>query len=167
MEDIDVTELDRDPDIDIDVFGPGTRRLQIIKLPTDGAGKAWEFSFLDGPGWAVGVIDARWGDGPHPVLSGYQKVRVLGDALMGIHQKITSVSFPMFIPPMELPSKTGTYYELAVWGGMRQSIRLHWWNTQTEGGWQDFTNYIQEVILMLERMPVDDRAPVEEAAGEE
>jgi len=157
IQDVNEYDVERDAHEELGVFGTGNRRLQILKMPASGEGWAWEFYFTEEDGWVVSRSKAWLEDGARPRLSGFERLRLLGDALMGIHQKITSVSFPMFIPPEPLEPPTGVRYDLAVWGGEHQTIRMVWWNDAPSGGWQEFTNYIQECIYLFESLQVDER----------
>lgn len=135
----------------------GRRKMQILKVPSAGIGQAWEFAYDEENGWTLSRSEAQFAGPFRPELSGYTPLRVPGDALKGLHEKIAGIAIPLFITVEDASVSEGFFYELAISGGLQQEIRVSWWNNTIEGGWGEFVSYVEEVILFLESLPVDVR----------
>ena len=135
----------------------GRRKMQILKVPSSGTGYAYEFAYNEENGWTLSRSEARFHGPFRPELSGYTPLRVPGDALKGLHEKIAGIAIPLFISETDATVSEGFFYELALSGGLQQEIRLSWWNHAIEGGWGEFIEYLEEVIFFLESLAVDER----------
>lgn len=131
----------------------GSRKMQILKLPVDEQGWAFEFSITK-----EGMILSRskaWMEDDGPWLEGYEPILCPNDALKGIFKKLTNFTMPYFLPHLNVAGVGGTSYEVSIWGGIYQSVTLRWWGDAPGAGWKVYTDLVLENISFFESLPVD------------
>ncbi len=131
----------------------GSRKMQILKLPVDEVGAAYEFS-LTKDGMVLSRSEA-WVEEDGPWLRGYKPLMCPNEALKGIFTKLTNFTMPYFLPHLKVAGIGGTSYEVSIWGGIYQSVTLRWWGDAPGGGWKVYTDLVLENIEFFENLPVD------------
>ncbi len=131
----------------------GTRKMQILKLPVDDQGWAFEFSLTKEE--MVLSRSIAWLKEDGPWLKGYEPLLCPTDALKGIFSKLTNFTMPYFLPHLNVAGVGGISYEITIWGGIYQSITLRWWGDAPGAGWNTFTDLVLENISFFESLPID------------
>jgi hypothetical protein len=131
---------------DVDIPGQGTRRLQLIVLPSFQKGWAWEIR-QQAETWMLyrsEAIQKRLS----VTLVGYELVAVEGAALKTLFQRVTTMSLPLKPDLSQHAGADGTLTQLAVFGDLYTEWRVQWWS-HSPPQWKPLADLAQEMFTLF------------------
>lgn len=143
----------RRPEEELVYAGIGSRKMQLLRLPDNEMGVAFEFA-IGKEGWILSRSEA-WVSENGPLLKGYEVLMCPSDALGGIFKKLTNFTMPFFLPHLNVAGVGGDSFEVSIWGGIYQSVTLRWWSDAPGGGWKVYTDLVLEHLEFFESLPVN------------
>lgn len=143
----------RRPEEELVYSSLGTRKMQLLRLPVEDRGTAFELSITKDE-WILSKSQA-WMTEKGPLLKGYEVLKCPSDAIGGIYKKLTNFTMPFFLPHLNVAGVGSDSYEVSIWGGIYQSVTLRWWSDAPGGGWKPYTDLVLETIEFFEALPVN------------
>lgn len=125
----------------------GTRRLQLIELPSFEVARAWEVRKVQQGDWLLFGSDVV-ACGPIQ-LKGWRRLAVDSATLQSFYEQVTALHLPLGPPPGAFGGADGTVMQLAAFSGYAHAEwRFQWWSHYPPG-WKPLVEIAEAMLLVF------------------